>query len=79
VSFSHVSLHWVPKKKKVYSIGIPFSHSAPPRAHNFEAKYFGVLDLRKRVLYEHVWSSGCYEIADEDPNSEEYVVRAFSN
>jgi len=43
---------------------------------NFEA-YFSVLDLRKRVLYEYVWSSGCSEIADEDPNAEEYVVRAF--
>jgi len=44
--------------------------------HNFEA-YCSVLDLRKRVLYEHVWSLGCSEIADEDPNTEEYVVRAL--
>ena len=43
---------------------------------NFEA-YFSVLDLRKRVLYEYVWSLRCSEIADEDPNAEEYVVRAF--
>ena len=34
-----------------------------------------VLDLRKRVLYEHGWSLGCSEIGDEDRNAEEYAFR----
>ena len=39
-----------------------------------------VLDLRKRVLYEHGWSLGlgCSEIGDEDRNAEEYAARERS-